>query len=372
MSNSPVPLRRNLEQHEQKFAAIASELQAAVSAQAFPGCCFAVLQDGVLIGLQAIGQFTYEPNSPAVRPDTMFDLASVTKIVATTAMAMILYQRGILDLDMPVVAAMPEFYGDQARNEITFRHLLAHTSGLPAYVRLFESEKSREDLVLAACRTPLEAAPGDRTMYSDVGFIILGEALVRLADEQLERFCTREIFGPLGMRNTCFNPPAELRSQIPPTEDDRSFRHRVLQGEVDDENASVMRGVAGHAGLFSTATDLARFANAVLHGGLVRRDTLQVFAQPQAARKGEARALGFDLPSPDSQAGKYFSRRSLGHLGFTGTSLWMDPERDLAVAMLTNRTWPDRSSKAIKHLRPAVHDAICEALGLVAANAGMA
>ena len=368
MSGSPVPLKRNLEKNQQKFAAIAAELAEAVSAKAFPGCAFAVLHNGELVASQAIGRFTYESTSPAVGPDSIFDLASLTKIVATTAMAMILYQRGILDLDMPVVAAMPEFYGDAARNQVTLRHLLAHTSGLPGYVRLFETEKTREELVLAACRTPLEAAPGERTMYSDIGFIILGDALVRLADERFDRFCTREIFGPLGMRNTCFNPPENIRLQTPPTEDDRVFRRRVIQGEVNDENAGVMRGIAGHAGLFSNTSDLARFANAILHGGLVRPDTLHVFAQPQPARAGEARALGFDLPSAQSQSGKYFSRRSLGHLGFTGTSLWMDPERDLAIVMLTNRTWPDRSSQAIKHLRPAVHDAICEALGLAPAK----
>src|ERR1051326_987694 len=146
MSGSPVPLKRNLEQHQQQFAAIAAELGSAVNVKAFPGCSFAVVHNGELVGSQAIGQLTYDRTSPSVQPDTIFDLASLTKIVATTAMAMILYQRGILDLDMPVMAAMPEFYGDAARNKVTLRHLLAHTSGLPAYVRLFETEKSREEL----------------------------------------------------------------------------------------------------------------------------------------------------------------------------------------------------------------------------------
>jgi CubicO group peptidase (beta-lactamase class C family) len=171
------------------------------------------------------------------------------------------------------------------------------------------------------------------------------------------------------MASTGFNPPPALRSLIPPTEDDRAFRHRVIQGEVHDENTGVMGGVAGHAGLFSSAPDLARFAHAIL-GCLSRPgaktiflpETLRTFARPQAAKSGSPRALGFDLPSAPSQSGRYFSPGSLGHLGFTGTSLWLDPERDLAIILLTNRTWPDRNSQEIKRVRPRVHDALVEAL----------
>jgi CubicO group peptidase (beta-lactamase class C family) len=258
---------------------------------------------------------------------------------------------------------------DPRRQDVTLRTLLAHTSGLPGYVRLFEQARTRDELVLAACRTPLEAAPGERTEYSDIGFIILGEALARIADEPLDSFCRREVFGPLGMATTCFNPPPAQRLLIPPTEDDRAFRHRVIQGEVQDENAGVMGGVAGHAGLFASAPDLARFARAIL-GCLARPgaktiflpETLRAFARPQAAKSGSPRALGFDLPTAPSQSGRHFSPGSLGHLGFTGTSLWLDPERELAIVLLTNRTWPDRSSQEIKHVRPRVHDAIVEAL----------
>ena len=213
------------------------------------------------------------------------------------------------------------------------------------------------------------SAPGERTEYSDIGFIILGEALARLADEPLDSFCPREIFGPLGMATTCFNPPQAQRSLIPPTEDDRAFRHRVIQGEVHDENAGVIGGAAGHAGLFASAPDLACFAHAIL-ACLTRPgartiflpETLRTFVRPQAAKSGSPRALGFDLPSAPSQSCNHFSPGSLGHLGFTGTSLWLDPERELAIVLLTNRTWPDRGAQEIQRVRPRVHDAIVEAL----------
>ncbi|MBZ5628166.1 MAG: beta-lactamase family protein [Acidobacteriia bacterium] len=361
-------LNSNFTAQDQRFGRALRLLRDAIAAGAFPGCSLAVVHGGELVACQGLGRFTYEPQSPEVTADTIFDVASLTKIVATTTMAMILYQRGLLDLDLPVESVVREFAGrdrdnDPRRPQVTIRSLLAHTSGLPAYVRLFEQARTRDELALAACRTPLEAGPGERTAYSDIGFIVLGEALARLADESLDSFCHREIFGPLGMSRTCFNPPTEMRPIIPPSEDDRRFRQRIMQGEVNDENAFVMGGVAGHAGLFSSAPDLARFAAAMLRGGvIVRAQTLAVFAQAHPAKSGSPRALGFDLPSVPSQSGRHFSPRALGHLGFTGTSLWLDRERDLAIALLSNRTWPDRSSQEIKRVRPLVHDAIVEAL----------
>jgi len=188
--------------------------------------------------------------------------------------------------------------------------------------------------------------------------------LERIADESLDRFCQREIFGPLGMTHTAFNPPVAWRSSIPPTADDRTFRKRIIQGEVQDENASVLGGVAGHAGLFATAEDVATFAHALLQGGapLVRPETLGLFTRRETSPEETSRALGWDTPSSPSQSGKYFSGRSFGHLGYTGTSLWIDPERQLSITLLTNRTWPDCENKAIKDVRPAFHDAVVEAL----------
>jgi len=352
---------------ERRFAGAFDLLRAGVEQRAFPGAALAVTLGDELVALKAVGRFTYDAGSPEVTPDTIFDLASVSKIIATTPMAMILYQRGLLDLDTPVQAIVPEFAGADARRaEVSIRMLLAHCSGLPAYVPLFEQANTRDALLLAACRVPLEAAPGERTEYSDIGFIIVGEALTGLAGEPLDSFCQREIFGPLSMAHTCFNPGPAWKPHIPPTADDRRFRHGIVQGEVHDENAWVMGGVAGHAGVFAPALDVARFAHALLRGGgpILRPPTLDAFAQRQDTPLGSPRALGFDVPSQPSQSGRYFSARSLGHLGFTGTSLWMDRERGLGVTLLSNRTWPDRGSRAIQRIRPAVHDAAIQALGL--------
>jgi CubicO group peptidase (beta-lactamase class C family) len=297
----------------------------------------------------------------------VYDLASVSKVVATTAMAMLLFQRGQLELDVAVVSILPDFGGASGRDKVTLRMLLAHSSGLPAYERLFEKARTCQELIQAAMRTPLVAKPGERATYSDIGFIVLGEALSRIVDERLDVFCRREVFGPLGMASTGFNPPASQKPYIPPTEHDRSFRRRVIQGEVQDENASVMGGVAGHAGVFSSAADVAVFAQCMLNRGapILRPETVDLFTPRGTTPTGTSRALGWDTPSQPSQSGKYFSPNSFGHLGYAGTSLWIDPERQLSVTLLTNRTWPDRSKQKIKEVRPQFHDAVIESLGLV-------
>jgi serine-type D-Ala-D-Ala carboxypeptidase len=322
-----------------------------------------------------------------ITPTTLFDLASLTKVVATTTMAMILYERGLLDLDAPVVGTVPEFRNpsDPRRDEVTFRMLLAHSSGLPAYDKLFRTRRVREDLLRAAITMPLSTDPGSRAEYSDIGFITLGAALERIAEEPLDLFCQREVFGPLAITHTTFNPPAELRTHIPPTADEReervgpglqpghpeqssarcsAFRNRIIQGEVQDENAFILGGIAGHAGLFSSAEDLARFAQALLNGGhpILRPETVARFTRRESAPATTSRALGWDMPSSPSQSGKYFSPASFGHLGYTGTSLWIDSERELSITLLTNRTWPDCSNQAIKQVRPKFHDAVMEAL----------
>ncbi len=259
-------LVRNCVAQDDRFRSAFSVLENAIAERVFPACSLAVTLRGELVAHKALGRFTYDPASPEVTAASLFDLASLTKVVATTAMAMILYERGLLDLEAPVTAIVPEVAGhdDQRRSEITLRMLLAHTSGLPAYEKLYLRVKAREALLQAAFTSPLATAPGARAEYSDIGFIVLGVALEHLADERLDAFCQREIFGPLGMARTTFNPAAALRNSIPPTDDDPSFRHRIIQSEVQDENASVLGGVAGHAGLFSTAEDLAIFAHAML------------------------------------------------------------------------------------------------------------
>jgi serine-type D-Ala-D-Ala carboxypeptidase len=367
-TSQPQTPRPQYENQDELFARAFAVISEAIDQHAFPGASIAVTHSGNLVAFKALGRFTYEDSAPAVSTDTIFDLASVSKVVATTTMAMILYARGLVDLEAPVVVTLPEFRGsDTRRAEVTVRHLLAHSSGLPAYEKLFLRTKSKDELLREAFAVPLKNDPGTHAEYSDVGFILLGVALEQIAGESLDRFCQQEIFGPLGMTHTTYNPPASWKSQIPPTADDQTFRKRIIQGEVYDENASVMGGIAAHAGVFSTASDVAVFANAMLNRGapIVRPETVKLFTRREASPAGTSRALGWDTPSAPSQSGRYFSKSSFGHLGYTGTSLWIDPERKISVTLLTNRTWPDSSNKAITEVRPKFHDAVMEALGVV-------
>lgn len=400
---APTSLSPGFENQVQIFGAAFLVIEQAIAGRAFPAASIAVTHAGKLAALKSFGTFTYDeergaapssrsqqPVEAEVTPATLFDLASLTKPIATTTMAMMLHERGLLELDAPVCGTIPEFLADSCgeldarRRDVTFRMLLAHCSGLPAYEKLYLKARTRDDLLLAAFTTSLSTDPGTRAEYSDIGFIVLGVALERLAEESLDAFCQREIFGPLAMTHTTFNPPAEIRRYIPPTADDRTFRKRIIQGEVQDENASVLGGVAAHAGLFSTAEDVAIFAHAMLQCGadtpvremsaslskpsasrqahIVRPETIALFTGRESIPMGTTRALGWDTPSSPSQSGKYFGPRSYGHLGYTGTSLWIDPDRQLSITLLTNRTWPDCSSQAIKQVRPRFHDAVIEAL----------
>jgi CubicO group peptidase (beta-lactamase class C family) len=355
-------------------------LAEAIESHAFPGCAFGVQAQGQTVLEDALGRFTYEPDSIAPSPRSIYDIASLTKVVATTAAAMLLVQDGRLNLDTPVAEFLPGFVvgrpqGSYARH-VKLRHLLAHNSGLPGYVEFFRSAADAAGLFRACLELPLESAPGERVEYSDPGFILLGKALEVVVGEGLDVYVQREILYPLGMRATGFNPPPGARPGIPPTEEDVSLRHRVIQGEVQDENAWVLGGVAGHAGLFSNVSDLLRLAGAVLTagrpasggnpgaGGLFDSGTLDRFCERQPP-PGSSRALGWDTPSANSSSGRYFSGRSIGHLGYSGCSLWIDLDADVAVVLLTNRTWPDRKSQQIREVRPAFHNAVREGLSAV-------
>ncbi len=392
---SPPQLISAYEGQDPVFARAFSVVRDAIAARAFPGASLAVTHRGYLVALKSFGSFTYpgeiSGESFDVSPSTIFDVASLTKPIATATMAMILHERGHLEIDAPVAVTVPEIVAgsgaaDPRRREITYRMLMAHSSGLPAYEKLFLKASSRDELLQAAFSIPLTADPGTLAEYSDIGFIILGLALERIANETLDAFCQREVFAPLAMTSTTFRPSAEMRQNIPPTADERvdgavrepatpahppgqqkprsTFRNRIIQGEVQDENAFVLGGVGGHAGLFSTAEDLARFSHAMLCGGdpILRSETIALFTGRESSPAGTSRTLGWDTPSAPSQSGKYFGASSYGHLGYTGTSLWIDPERELSITLLTNRTWPDCANTLIKQVRPRVHDAIIEAL----------
>jgi serine-type D-Ala-D-Ala carboxypeptidase len=347
-----------------QFTAAYSVLEQAVAERVFPGAAFAVLAGDQVVALDGVGGFTYDPITEAVTASTVYDLASVTKVIATTSMAMLLYERGRLQLDQPLTELLPAFAaGEAARYQVTVRGLLAHASGLPGYARLFLAAGGRDELLDACLRLPLETTPGTHAEYSDPGFILLGQALEAIAGEALETFCAREVFFPLGMTSTCFRPPADWRSAIPPTEEDATFRHRIIQGEVQDENCFVLGGAAGHAGLFSNALDPLLYAQGLLRGQLFTSEVIERFTSRAELPPGSSRALGWDTPSPPSSSGRFFSHHSAGHLGYAGTSLWIDFERQLAIVLLTNRTWPRRENQTIRVVRPAFHDAVIQELG---------
>jgi CubicO group peptidase (beta-lactamase class C family) len=358
---------------ESRFGAACRVLEDAIADGAFPGCAFGVLAEGKVLLQDARGRLTYEEGSSPITSGTVFDLASVSKVVATTAIAMLLYQRGKLDLDEKLGTLLPEFLdgrsSDDVARGIKLRHLLAHNSGLPAYVEFFKNANTPAELLSACMRLSLEAEPGQRGDYSDPGFILLGKALEVCMREPIDMFAQREVFKQLGMNSTCFCPPPALRGFIPPTEEDRAFRHRRIQGEVQDENAWLLGGVAGHAGLFSNVPDVLRFAAEVLKSlvndlaikPLFQASTIGVFEKRQGP-DSSSRALGWDTPSANSSSGRYFSVRSIGHLGYSGCSLWIDLDDRVAVVLLTNRTWPDRKSQLIRQVRPAFHDAVRQAL----------
>jgi len=348
-------------------------LEQAIEQRAFPGAAWGVLHSGEVTALDSVGRFTWDPASPAVSTATVFDLASVTKVLATTAGAMLLVDRGLLDLDARLGDILPGFVIGMApgsgKQRVTLRMLLAHNSGMVGWAPLFRNCSTPDALLSAILRLPLEAQPGARTEYSDFGFILLGKVIELLTGTPLDVFCAREIFAPLGLAHTRFRPRPADRAAIPPTEDDRTFRGRVLQGEVQDEHAFVLGGVAGHAGVFSNVEDLLHFAQCILHRGrtadgnqLFRPETVDLFCARQTTPDGQSRALGWDVPTEASSSGRFFGQRSIGHLGYAGTSLWIDRDQGLAVALLTNRTWPDRSNEAIRQIRPAFHDAVVESL----------
>lgn len=353
---------------DRRFARVYQVLGEAIAARAFPGCSFGVLAGGSVQLEDALGRFTYDEDAGPVVSGTVYDIASITKVMATTAMAMLLEQRGALELETPLGEYLPGFIvgrpaAQQARH-VRIHHLLAHSSGLPGYRELYKTRTNPDSLLRACLELPLEAAPGTRADYSDIGFILLGKALESAAGAPFGEWVAREILQPLGLGSTGFNPAPPRRAQIPPTEFDAALRGRRIQGEVQDEHAWILNGVAGHAGLFSNVPDLLAFAAAVLNAGpesLFERVTVERFARRQPP-EGSSRALGWDTPSADSTAGRYFSPHSVGHLGYSGCSLWIDLDHRVAAVLLTNRTWPDRASQLIREVRPAFHDAVFSAL----------
>lgn len=371
------------------FSAVEQALEDAAQRGVFPGAVLLVSRGGEVLFERAVGLRSIEPERVPMRTEVVFDLSSLTKPLATTLSVMLLVKDKRLSIDDRVTRFFHNF-GVHGKTHVTFRHLLTHSSGLAAYRPFYKevttmqrrgrpnfvaSREAKEWVYEQIHREKLEAPPGTRAVYSDLGFMLLGQLVETVSGQMLDRFCRARIFGPLGLRAMSFIDLSQIRvkrlepiaDMIAPTQR-CPWRKRVLCGEVDDENAFAMGGVAGHAGLFGSARDIDQLTNhlkAVARGepGLLPRDLVEQMWTVDESVPGSTRTLGWDTPSRErSSAGTKMSRRSVGHLGFTGTSLWVDLERDLNVVLLSNRVHPSRDNDKLAEFRPRIHDLVVEAV----------
>jgi serine-type D-Ala-D-Ala carboxypeptidase len=364
-----------------RFGAASAMLRDAVAAHVFPAATVEVGSSTGVRWTAAAGALTFHPYATAAAPDTIFDLASLTKVLATTPLAMRAVDDGRLRLDDPVAAWFRDWRGTD-REMVTVRDLLTHSSGLAAYLPFFRDHTGRAEFQHAICTLPLEYVPGTQSIYSDLGFILLGFLLEDAASPSAGFDGIPGTFDPAASLSAqfhrvssfvtteplAFNPPRAWRPRTAPTEVD-PWRGRLLTGEVHDENAWALGGAAGHAGVFGTAAAVGSFARAVMRSVAGERiiadpDTVRSFIRP-AGVPSSSRALGWDTMLPTSSCGTRMSATAIGHTGFTGTSLWIDWERDVYVVLLSNRVHPTRHNEAIREFRPRFHDAIVEALATV-------
>jgi serine-type D-Ala-D-Ala carboxypeptidase len=347
--------------------ALRDRLQAILSAahrdSAFPGAIAVVGRRDRTVATVSVGRIDWDRAAPAPTTETVWDLASLTKVVGTTSAVMQLVSSHQLSLDAPVGRYLPEWKG-AGDSSVTVRRLLTHSGGLPAWRALYKEATSPEDARAIALATAADTAPGTRTLYSDLDFIFLGLIVERISGQTLDSYLVERVFTPIGMSSTRFRPSSAWRARIAPTEVD-PWRQRHLRGEVHDENAFALGGVSGHAGLFSSAADLSRFAQTYLAWGLAARGriwdstTVAQFIAPQN-NPAPRRALGWEVPTGGNSAGTRLSTADLafGHTGFTGTSIWISPKDDLFILLLTNRVNPTRENRKIGAVRVAVADAV--------------
>lgn len=343
-------------------ATLDSLARAAVADSVAPGVVMAVGRYGRLVYMHGEGHDDWARGSPAADGTTLYDMASLTKVVATTTAAMILEEGGLLHVDSTVAHYLPELAAvDPAKRAITVRMLLTHSGGMEAFAPLHVNHRGRAQYLEQIAARPLQYAPGTGMVYSDWDFILMQLVIERITGQTLDAFTAERVFRPLGMHDTGFLPDPSLRPRMAPTAVDTA-RGGLLWGVVHDENAYALGGVAGHAGLFSTARDLATFAQFMLNGGsyggvrLLTPQTIARWTSPQLP--GSSRALGWDTPSPPSSAGRFAGPRTFGHTGFTGTSIWVDPVHELFVIILTNRVNSHGMTTGHVALRRAVADAV--------------
>ena len=352
-------------------------LREAVHDGVFPGAVLLVQEGETVHYCEAVGSSTLFPTPQAMTRDTLFDLASVTKPIATATSILLLIHRGILSLDDPVSKWLPAFCGE-GKAPVTLFHLLNHSSGLPAWKPFYTaispdeagSADAKHRILGEVMQTPLTYPPGQRSIYSDLGFMLLGAIIEEASGQPLEQFCRDQIFTPLSMQETSFRPLDDsklARRSIAATERCQ-WRERLIRGDVQDENCFALGGVSGHAGLFAPATDLARFIAALIAADHddgrppfqgVPQTLIERFLSRQSTPESSW-GLGWDTPSASSSSGRHFSPRSFGHLGYSGSSIWVDRERGWGVILLTNRVHPTSRNVKISAFRPLIHDRIAE------------
>ncbi|MCX6180135.1 MAG: serine hydrolase [Chlorobiales bacterium] len=349
------------------FKPLETVVKKAVSDSVFPGASLAVLYKGMVVFHKAFGKLTYDPHSSPADTSTMYDLASLTKAVSSTSIAMQLVERDSLSLQVPVSKYLPTFTG-KGKDKITIEQLMRHTSGLRAHILFSKTCTTPEQLFSTIASDTLISKPGTTTLYSDLGFILLGKIIETITGKTLNTNFHNRFAEPLGMTSSMFTPPQSFVWRIAPVEKDTLWPFPFQRPLVHDQNAALLGGVAGHAGLYATTGDLIKLVSMLMNGGTVNNHTYIHAATLNRflAHKGSERALGWDVPSPGghSSAGDYYSKTSYGHLGYTGTSIWIDPEKELAVIFLSNRVYPSSDNIKIRSFRPVLHNTIASCLGL--------
>lgn len=367
------------------FSAVDKIIENGIRSQAFPSAVLVVGSSKGITYQNAYGRLTYADGSEGTTLRTIYDLASVTKVIATTSAIMKLYDEGKIDLNAPVTGYIPEF-NNNGKADITVMNLLVHNSGLTAWTPFYldPNMDSPEKVKNAIYNCNKEYETGTRTLYSDYNAFLLGEIVERISKKRLDKFCKEYIFNPLNMTDTYFLVPMTEDYRIAPTENDIYWRNQLLIGYVHDELAAILEGISGNAGLFSTGPDLFKFMQMMLNGGryiddrklskgnvsdtLFNETTVDLFTtKVTGLGYNNTRALGWETkPEPTKYpppCGYRFSGNCFGHTGYTGTSVWCDKEKDLIVIFLTNRVYPNRSNEEVRNIRPMIHDEICKLLG---------